>query len=108
MINARVVADWGALTLFSRPTAESVPDPDRFRESLTYCAQSRLMLLNSLTYQITLDPKHSGHADEYYGRSIKAFRKALSDPDCFKEVMTPYAGVLLCSISVCGGLLSFS
>ncbi|KZM24664.1 sequence-specific DNA binding RNA polymerase II transcription factor [Ascochyta rabiei] len=58
------------------------------------------MLLNSLTYQITFDPKHAQHADEYYGRSIKAFRQALSDPICFKEEMTPYAGILLCSISM--------
>lgn len=65
-----------------------------------YCAQSKLMLLNSLTYQITCDPKHAPYVDEYYGRSIKAFREALSDPACVKEEMTPYAGILLCSISV--------
>lgn len=59
------------------------------------------MLLNSITYQITLDPKHAAYVDEYYGRSIRAFRQALSDPACFKEEMTPYAGILLCSISVC-------
>jgi len=58
------------------------------------------MLLNSLTYQITCDPKHAPYVDEYYGRSIKAFREALSDPVCVKEEMTPYAGILLCSISV--------
>ncbi|KAF9695656.1 hypothetical protein EKO04_006327 [Ascochyta lentis] len=58
------------------------------------------MLLNSLTYQITLDPKHARHVDEYYGRSIKAFRQALSDTKCFQEEMTPYAGILLCSISM--------
>lgn len=58
------------------------------------------MLLNSLTYQVTFDPKHALHVDEYYGRSIKGFRQALSDPVCFKEEMTPYAGILLCSISV--------
>lgn len=58
------------------------------------------MLLNSLTYQITFDPKHARYADEYYGRSISAFRQALSDPVCIEEEMTPYAGVLLCSISV--------
>ena len=66
------------------------------------------MLLNSLTYQITFDPKHAQYADEYYGRSITAFRHALSDPVAFKEEMTPYAGILLCSISVsaifCQGL----
>ncbi|KAJ4987089.1 hypothetical protein SVAN01_07377 [Stagonosporopsis vannaccii] len=93
-------ADWGALTLFARPAIESVPDPGRFRESLTYCAQSKLMLLNSLTYQITCDPKHAQYVDEYYGRSIRGFREALSDPVCFKEEMTPYAGILLCSISM--------
>lgn len=58
------------------------------------------MLLNSLTYQITQDPKHASHVDEYYGRSIRAFRHALSDPVRFEEEMTPFAGVLLCSISV--------
>ncbi|KAF1923194.1 uncharacterized protein M421DRAFT_328858 [Didymella exigua CBS 183.55] len=93
-------ADWGALTLFAKPATESKPDPGRFKESLTYCAQSRLMLLNSLTYQITCDPKHSMHVDRYYGRSIKGFRQALSDPVCFQEEMTPYAGILLCSISM--------
>jgi hypothetical protein len=63
------------------------------------------MLLNSLTYQITFDPKHAALADEYYGRSINAFRQALSDPVHFKEEMTPYAGILLCTISVSGGLI---
>lgn len=58
------------------------------------------MRLNSLTYQITCDPKHAQYVDEYYGRSIKEFREALSDPVCFNDEMTPYAGVLLCSISV--------
>jgi hypothetical protein len=99
-VDNRVVVDWGALTLFSKPATESMPDPGRFRENLGYCAQSKLILLNSLTYQITFDPKHTAHVEEYYGRSIRAFRQALSDPVCIKEEMTPYAGILLCSISV--------
>lgn len=56
--------------------------------------------MNSLTYQITQDPKLASYVDEYYGRSIRAFRHALSDPVRFAEDMTPYAGILLCSISV--------
>jgi hypothetical protein len=99
-IDDDIVADWGALRLFAKPVTESEPDPGRFRESLVNCRQSKLMLLNSLTYQITFDPKHVAHADEYYGRSLNAFRQALSDPVQFKEDMTPYAGVLLCTISV--------
>lgn len=98
--NEYLVADWGALTLFSKPATETTPDPGRFREALGYCAQSKLMLLNSLTYQITQDPKRASHVDEYYGHSIRAFRHTLSDPVRFNEDMTPYAGVLLCSISV--------
>lgn len=93
-------ADWGALRLFATPATETLPDPARFRESLIHCQHSKLMLLNSLTYQITFDPKHAQYADEYYGRSITAFRQALSDPVTFEEDMTPYAGILLCSISV--------
>lgn len=100
IIDHKTVADWGALTLFSKPAIESKPDPGRFRECLGYCAESKLMLLNSLTYQLTCDPKHASYVDEYYGRSIKAFRQALSDPASFKDGMTPYAGILLCSISV--------
>jgi hypothetical protein len=104
-IDDDIVADWGALRLFAKPVTETLPDPGRFRESLVYCAQSKLMLLNSLTYQITFDPKHAAHAGEYYGRSINAFRQALSDPIQFKEEMTPYAGILLCTISVSGSLI---
>ncbi|KAF2622453.1 hypothetical protein BU25DRAFT_208960 [Macroventuria anomochaeta] len=100
LLTSVVVADWSALTLFAKPATESIPYPRRFRESLGYCAQPRLMLLNSLTYQITFDPKHAQHVDEYYGRSINAFRQALSDLVWFKEDMTPYAEILLCSISV--------
>lgn len=99
-VNRESDADWGVLRLFATPATETAPDPARFRESLIHCQQSRLMLLNSLTYQITFDPKHAQFADEYYGRSITAFRQALSDPVAFTEEMTPYAGILLCSISV--------
>lgn len=99
-VNRESDADWGVLRLFATPATETAPDPARFRESLIHCQHSKLMLLNSLTYQITFDPKHGQYADEYYGRSITAFRQALSDPVAFKEEMTPYAGILLCSISV--------
>ena len=103
-IDDDLVADWGALRLFAKPVTETLPEPGRFRESLVYCAQSKLMLLNSLTYQITFDPKHAALVDEYYGRSINAFRQALSNPIQFKEEMTPYAGILLCTISVSADL----
>lgn len=93
-------AEWGALVLFSKHAVESIPDPGGFANTeVGYCAQSKLMPLNSLTYHVTFDPKNAQRVDTYYGRSIKAFRRALSDPDSFKEHMTLYVGILLCSIS---------
>ena len=45
LLTTEVVVDWSALTLFTQPTTDSIPDPGRFLESLAYCAQSKLMLL---------------------------------------------------------------
>jgi hypothetical protein len=82
------------------PTPSRQPDPSLHPEILYYCAQSEPLLLNSLTYQITLDPKHAQYADEYYGRSIALYRKTLMDTTRFQDDLAPLAGILLCSISV--------
>jgi hypothetical protein len=97
-IDKQTVTDWGFATLV--PTSSRQPDPVQHRETLYHCAQSEPLLLNSLTYQITLDPRHAQYADEYYGRSIALFRKTLLDTKVFHDDLAPLAGIMLCSISV--------
>jgi hypothetical protein len=89
-------ADWGSATLVANTAPEP---PDRF-ECIALCMDSKSMLLNCLTYQMTLDPKHAKHVDEYYARSIVQFRKTLSEPNWWNDELSTWAGILLCSISV--------
>jgi hypothetical protein len=74
--------------------------PDHIDENLAGCADSWLMALNCVTYQITLDPKYARYADQYYCRSLEEFRRALSVANSLDDESTSFAGLLLCSISV--------
>ncbi|KAF2013049.1 hypothetical protein BU24DRAFT_263196 [Aaosphaeria arxii CBS 175.79] len=89
--------NWGNLTLGSNM---GVATEDDAVTLLRDCSNSKPLLINCLTYQITLDPKHAAYVDEYYSRSIQMFRKELSDPTSLDKANTCYAGVLLCSISM--------
>jgi hypothetical protein len=94
--NKGTVADWGAATLGSILNT----GPEYFAENLAGCDESKSMLLNCLTYQITLDPKYAQYADEYYCRSLEEFRHELSVTNGLDNDSTACAGLLLCSISV--------
>lgn len=78
-----------------------MPAPkDRFEDSLEHLGTSKSLLINCITYQMTLDSKYAAYLDDYYGRSITIFRQDLSDPRVLKDELAPYAGILLSTISV--------
>ena len=67
---------------------------------LPCCADSRSLLANCLTYQLTLNSEFGHNYEEYYAKSLSCFRRDVCDPESLGSEATLAAGILLCFITV--------
>lgn len=93
---ASIVAEWGCLTLGSRVNHSVLS------QILPQCAESKALLINCITYQLTLLAKFQDKHDEYYSKSISSFRRDVCNPINMGRDATLLAGFLLCWSSVRG------
>jgi hypothetical protein len=67
---------------------------------LPCCADSKSLLANCLTYQLTLNEKFGHNYEEYYAKSLSCFRRDVCDRGSLTNEATLAAGILLCFITV--------
>ncbi|KAK2747758.1 hypothetical protein FQN57_001788 [Myotisia sp. PD_48] len=90
--------EWGSRYLSGGTEAGGGSSP--FESIPVYCAESRSLVANCLTFQLTLHPEYEDKFEEYYAKSLKLFREDVCNPNSAVKDATLIAGILLCSIGM--------
>ncbi|KAF3481174.1 pestheic acid cluster transcriptional regulator [Arthroderma uncinatum] len=85
--------EWGSQYLSHGAEAGQSP----FGDILAFCTESRSLVANCLTFQLTLHPEHEDKFEEYYAKCLRLFREDVCDTKCAMKDATLIAGILLCS-----------
>ncbi|KAK2865260.1 hypothetical protein FQN49_003753 [Arthroderma sp. PD_2] len=85
--------EWGSQYLSHGAEAGQSP----FGDILAFCTESKSLVANCLTFQLTLHPEHEDKFEEYYAKCLRLFREDVCDTKCAMTDATLIAGILLCS-----------